>query len=225
MNFKQLLTDCLVALGDADAETWSRLDVIWPWCIEAIQSFPILRPMLQDYTSITSSWTIALPADFREMISVEYPISQQPPAYMVRKNRLDPEFFSSITYFDVDHDYSAGVGWTLYLSTQYRAATHLKIQYLANHDTDMDDEDTSIVTIPDEYETILITQVMCRAYRERLSVVLQDPTAHTTIVDQLTKTVEQLEATYASMVAAARSQLAQSVITPHRQVDKFDRVY
>ena len=72
---------------------------------------------------------------------------------------------------------------------------------------------------------ILIQQVMCRAYRERLSYYMQDPTTHTSIVMQLTDMVKKAEEQYASQVAAAQQKYSNSKPLPSQSVDKFDRVY
>jgi hypothetical protein len=226
ISFQQLLTDCLVALGDADAATWSRTAIMIPWCKEAIRTFPILRPMRDDHTNGGSVvYSFALPDDFREVISVEYPISQQPPEYLVRKNRLDPDFYDETGFYDIDHDYATGKGWLMYVSGGLAASAHIYTQYLANHDTNMTDSAECLITVPDEYEAILITNVMCRAYRERLGYTMRDPTAHTNLVYQLTEMVRKIEEQYEKMVTDAHHQLTNSIVSAHKTVDKFDIVY
>jgi hypothetical protein len=226
ISFKTLLTDCLVALGDSTGTTWARISKMWPWCIEAIRTFPILRPMYENHLNAGGlTYTIALPLDFREMISVEYPAAQTPPEYLVRKNRRDTNFYSQNGYYDVDHDYAAGTGWFLYVSNGITHLTNVFIQYLANHDTDMADDDAHLLTIPDEYENILIANVICRAYRERLSYFMQNPTAHSNVIMQYTTMVQKAEDSYHAMVAAAQLKLVESKITTNKTLDKFDRVY
>jgi hypothetical protein len=73
-SFQSLLSACLVSLGDASAAMWSRTDVIAPWCIEAMLAFPILRPMQDTPSTAAATHVITLPSDFREIISVEYPV-------------------------------------------------------------------------------------------------------------------------------------------------------
>ncbi len=226
ISFQQLLTDCLVALGDSGGAVWSRLGRMTPWCIEAIITFPILRPMLEDHTiAIGEEYKLDLPVGFREVISVEYPISQQPPKYLVRKNRMDPSFYNEAGFYDIDHNYADGAGWTMYFSGPCSATTHIYIQYLANHDSDMEDDPACMITIPDEYEGLLISQVMCRAYRERLSYAMQDPTAHTNVVYQLVQMVDKMEMSYKNQVTAVQNKLISSVISAPHHVDKYDRVY
>lgn len=218
------MTDCLVSLGDDDASTWSRTDVIWPWCIEAMMAFPILRGMELEYTMIAASHKVTLPADFREIISVEYPIDQEPPDYLTRLNHLDPAFYSTETFYDVDRDYKTGKGWLLYVAKKLAIGEKVRISYLANHSTDVDDAD-KLITVPDEYENILIAYVVAKAYRERLGAYMQDPTAHTSIILQMTDMVRKADDNYKALVLRAQENLAESRTSPHLHSDKYDRVY
>jgi hypothetical protein len=227
ISFQDLLTDCLVALGDSSGAIWPRATRMASWCIEAIRTFPILRPMLDNHSviGVGTLYSFSLPADFREVISVEYPINQDPPIYLVRKNRWDPDFYDHEGFYDVDHDYATGSGWYIYLSGGVTSGTRVYTYYLANHDTAMTDSPSSIVTVPEEYEGVLISSVMCRAYRERLSYAMQDPTAHTSVILHLTHMVENQEKHFQDLVNLAQHQLTNSLVSAHKTVDKFDRVY
>jgi len=225
VKFTTLLTDCLVALGDSTAVTWSRTDQIWPWCIEAMMAFPILRGMEFEYTMLAASHKVTLPADFREIISVEYPIDQEPPVYLTRLNHLDPSFYSAETYYDIDRDYKTGKGWLLYVAKKLAIGEKVRISYLANHSTDVADDNAKLISVPDEYEGILIAFVVAKAYRERLGAYMQDSTAHTSIILQMTDMVRKSEDNYNQLVIRAQEKLAESRTSPHMASDKYDRVY
>ena len=226
ITFSQLITNILVALGDPTAATWSRTDQIWPWAVEAMLSFPILRPMLDDHTNGASIvYKYAMPADFREVISVEYPIGQVPHTYLARKNRLDPNFYADAGFYDIDHDYSTGGGWMCYVSGGVAASAHIKTEYLAGHATNLDDDSVDVITVPDEHEPILIAYFITRAWRERLGNAMRDPTAHTSIIQQLTEMVRRADENYASLLTQAQHRLVESRVSPANKVDKFDRVY
>ena len=150
---------------------------------------------------------------------------QSPPVYLVRKNRTDDDFYDASGFYDIDHDYTSGVGWTCYVSGGVAAAAHIKVQYLANHDTAMADDDTVLISVPDEYENILIACVIAIVYRSKLSSVMIDPTAHTSIVMQLTDMVLKAEAHYDNLIQRAQAKLAESKIKPLGGLDKYDRVY
>jgi hypothetical protein len=191
-----------------------------------VLNFPILRPMLDDHTNGASVvYSYAAPSDFREVITVEYPISQQPPTYLSRKNRLDEDFWSVINCYDIDHDYSAGTGWFIWVSGGVAALAHIKMQYLANHSTTIVDDSVATWTVPDEYENIVVAYVVAKAYRERLSTYMVTPTAHTSIILQLTDMVKKAEDNYRDLAQRALVRLADSRITPNVAADKFDRVY
>jgi hypothetical protein len=228
ITFQDLLSDCLVALGDDNGLTWSRINKIWPWCIEAMRTFPFGRPMKEDHTLLVGEdIKFDLPSDFREVISVEFPVNQNPPQYLTRLNRFDPNFYSANDYYDIDYNFADAAGWIIHFSAYLKTYTgsHVYIDYLADHDLDMADDALHFITVADEFYTILISQVICRAYRERLSYFMQDPTVHTSIVYQLTEMVRKAEEHYASQVAEAQERLAKSRLSPHQPSDKYDRIY
>ena len=226
ITFTKLVSDCLMAAGDVNVETWDRTTFGLPWAKEALQMFPILRPMLDDHTNGASVvYHYSLPDDFREVISVEYPIGNQPPAYLVRKNRLDPEFYNEEGYYDVDHDYSTGKGWIMHVSGGVAASAHIKTEYLANHPTNLADDSVATITVPDEYEHILIAYFITRAWRERLGDTMRDPTAHSSVIQQLTEMVRRADENYARLVEQAQAKISESRVSPRNTVDKFDRVY
>ena len=54
---------------------------------------------------------------------------------------------------------------------------------------------------------------------------MQDPTAHTSLIMQMTDMVNEAEENYRQLAQAAYQRLADSRITPNVAVDKFDRLY
>jgi hypothetical protein len=226
-SFQSLLTKCLTALGDPTGATWNRTTVIIPWANEAILSLPILRPMQQQFTQagVPDEHRIVLASDFREIVSVEYPISQDPPVYLTRKNRFDPEFYSADTFYDVERDYKALSGWALWTSKLVPQAGIVNINYLANHKTDCTDSGTSYITVPDEYVPLIVADVVCKGYRERLGFFMQNPTLYIQLINQMTNMVLKSEDRYQALVTAAVAKLTDSRTSPHMTVDKFDRVY
>jgi len=223
--YDDFIDHCLAALSDSAGAVWARTKIL-AWGIEAIQSFPILRPLLLDKVSaLVPLWNFRLPDDFREIMSVEYPVSQHPARYLNRRNHLDPRFYDETDNFDVENDYTTGNLYQIFFSNALPAGYHVFVNYLGNHDTAMTDVGTCFLSVRDEYETILITFVMCRAYRERLSFHLQNPTVQATIISQLTDMVNHLEEQYRTLVAEAIAGLSESMITLARKVDKHDRVY
>jgi hypothetical protein len=224
-SFMALLTNCLVSLGDPDASTWSRTDIIIPWAKEAMLAFPVLRPMEKKVTIEATGHLFTLPDGFREIITVEFPSSQEPPVFLNRMNHLDPSFYLTDTSYDIERDFPDGTGWVCWFSRRMIIGDEIVINYLANHETDLEDESSSYITIPDEYVPIIVQYVVCKGYRERLGAYMQDPTAHTTIIQQMYEMVQHAEDRYQQMVDQAVARYSDSRRSPHMHVDKFDRVY
>ena len=223
--FLSLLDHIEFALDDTPNTQWSRI-ILVAWAKEALRVFPILRPMYNSYLFVGSTHTIDLPADFREVVSVEYPENEDPPVYLKRMNHLDQDFYATEDNFDVDYDFSDGKGWVLYTSRLMVATDQVTINYLATHDTDLDDgEPADLITVPDEFEHILIAYVVMKAYRERLSDKMQDPTAYSQVVAQMVEAVTRAEDHYFKLAEIAQARLAASRPSPKRKVDAFDRVY
>ncbi len=87
------------------------------------------------------------------------------------------------------------------------------------------DDSTDEITVPDEYENILIAYCVAKGFRERLGFFMQDPTAHSSIIGQMTEMVHHAEQNYDRLVDSGSKKLVDSRTTPQMQVDKHDRVY
>jgi hypothetical protein len=103
-TFGNFLTDIMYALGDPTESTWSRTLEVWTWLEEAIREFPIKRPMTDDLSDNTYLHKITLPTDFFSIVSVEWPIDQNPPSFCERRDRLEDDFYDGY-YYDVERDY------------------------------------------------------------------------------------------------------------------------
>jgi hypothetical protein len=229
ISFHQLLDDCMLAIGDVAGATWSRADVITPWAKEAMLAFPILRPTTESLTvAIAAKHNHKLPVDFREIVSVEYPIGEEPPVFLTRMNHFDPQFYQSEDHFDVSRyylDYVSYTGWMVITSKLMPIDEDIKVNYLANHNVDLDDDPADLLTVPDEYEYILVAYVVAKAYRERLSFYSQNPTVYTNLIYQMVQMVDKADARYQQLVNEAIAKSSESRKSPPMQVDKFDRVY
>ena len=210
------------ALGDPTQLVWSNTTLL-TWLNEAVAEFPILRPLEKAQAIATATYTFALPADFREVIWVEYPISQTPPALLKYKSHLDPNFYTSEEHYDVDRNYNASAGYMLWTSAELPAGSTVKVSYLGLHNYSMIYGDQ--VSVPDQYHNILILYVVWKAYIERLSLQLQLPTAHTSLIQQYTIAVQTAQQAYQDAVKVAVDEVTDSRQTPPMAIDGYDRIY
>ena len=138
---------------------------------------------------------------------------------------MDADFYAEAGFYDIDYDFTTGSGYLCYVSGGIAAAAHIKVEYLAAHETDLDDNSADLITVPDQFENILIAYFIMRAWRERLGFVMRDPTAHTSVIMQMTEMVRKSELNYKDLVDAAQRFISESKTTSGNKVDKFDRVY
>ena len=234
ITFTQLVDDIEYQLGylgpggGLPEFHWERSIQTAPWALQALQAFPLLKPKRYGFTMIASTHNIELPSDFVEMMSVELPAAQEPPVFLFRLNYLEKGFYNNKqVFYDVDRNYLAGEGYVMIISRLLVAGDHIHINYMTYHDHDLLDNSTDEITVPDQYEDILITYVVAKAYRELMSIYVVDPTAHEALITEMVDLISQAEDKYAKMIEGLLSSVSigNSAITPNRSVDKYDRVY
>jgi hypothetical protein len=224
ITFGTLLTRIQSALGDTGGGTWSRTEVIWTFAIDAIRDFPILRPKTTAHTVGDAGHSFTLPSDFRKVIYVEFPPYQDPPAYLMRKSHLGVDFFGADGFYDVDRDYDSGGDYILWTSNALATDDIVIVRYLATHTTEFANE-YSYITIENQYVQVIINHVVLMCYQERLAFQLQDPTAHTSTIQQLSEAVKSAEINYLDHLNRAQQDISNSQRIAGWKVDKHDRIY
>lgn len=219
-TFGSLLTRIMYALGDPAEATWSRTSEVWFWLAEAIREFPILRPRQSDLTFSPDDHQEPLPADFIEIVSVEYPIGADPVRYHTRRAHQSANFNSG-DYYDIVRDHATGSGWVLWMGQSI--ASEVRVNYLAPHDTNV--SEGMVLTIPDQYLNILTEYCFVRAWQERLSTEIANPTAHASTISQINAALTQHRQTYETLIGQAVRELGTSRIITQRALDDHDRVY
>jgi hypothetical protein len=220
-TFGSHLTRIMYSLGDPTEVHWSRTNEVWFWLIEAIREFPILRPKEADVSDAVKEHEIELPSDFKEVVSVQWPITSDM-RYHVRRSRLEDDFYNG-DYYDIDRDFSTGSGWKLWMGQPVPFAQPARVHYLALHDTAMGE--LTDLTIPDQYLNILTEYCILRAWTERLSNEIRDPTAHSDVISGINLTIAEHRRTYNDLVKQAVNELTTSRITLKHRVDGKDRIY
>jgi hypothetical protein len=224
ITFGTLLTRIQSALGDTSGATWSRTEVIWTFAIDAIRDFPILRPKTTAHTVGDAGHSFTLPSDFRKVIYVEFPPYQDPPEYLMRKSHLGTDFFGEDGFYDVDRDYDSGGDYILWTSNSLVTDDIVIVRYLATHTTEFANE-YSYITIENQYVQVIINHVVLMCYQERLATQLQDPTAHTSTIQQMSDAVKTAEINYLDHLNRAQLDISNSQRIAGWKVDKHDRIY
>jgi hypothetical protein len=153
-------------------------DSVWPeskiseWIHQGIREYSRYFPRRLT-TSITpaivgSDYTrfYDLPADFLDVLAVEWPQDHEPPVWLARRPETESGFGAGD--FDVRRHADATDPAELVLGeTPTTATDKVRVHYLGLHDLTLATTDT--VSVPDEDLELLIQFVKMRAYEERLS--------------------------------------------------------
>ncbi len=222
MYFGTFVDQCMKAIGDPLGSHWART-LVFEFAKDAIRAFPIPRPMQTTLTASAGVHLYNLPLAFREVVSVEYPTGEQPPAYLNRLSHQNPAFWQADGYYDVARNYADSAGHQLCLSASPSAGETILVCYLADHDTAMGEYTT--ISVPDRYLHILILYVVWHAWLERLGAEQKDPTAHTALLGELADAARQAETAYQAAAGQALAESAESHRTPALRMDGFDRIY
>jgi len=89
-------------LNDTSAVTWKQ-EAIEAFCLEAIRDYSTyFRRHAHEALEVTTAGQqeFELPDDFRDMILVEFPVSEDPPRYLKRRSRTHPNFWQQAGYYD-----------------------------------------------------------------------------------------------------------------------------
>lgn len=220
------------ALADASAGTWTQ-DTIEEWILEAVREYSIHFPRLQiaDLTTSAGIHEYDLPADYSAMLTVEYPLGEDPPHYLIRRDHRDPAFWQSDDYYDVPQipGEIAPVGEDVAPAQIYISATPadgetIRVTYHAHHRLDLDS--TDLLSVPREHEHILVLFVIWKAYNERLSTEAQSPDTTMGLLQSMRLLTQRAHEQYLAALnrAIANVRNVGGWTTPWK-MDKHDRIY
>jgi hypothetical protein len=227
----QLADICQRQLADETGFTWSQ-ETVEAWVLEAIrdisQHFPRVREAR--YTLTAQVHEYDLPNDFVDALLVEYPDGEDPPAYLTRLARTDPDFWSSDDYYDIypggqlsDPDVDELEVGLLILSAAPSTGEHATLAYSAEHDSALDPTDT--VTIAQRLHGVVVTYVVWRAWVERVAVEEQNPDATVLLLSQLASNADRAHRRYTEALNRARGAHTEAELAGPWRVDPYDRVY
>lgn len=214
-----------LALGDAAGTVWPDATVD-AWVTEAIQDYSqhFKRIATQTIDCVDDQHNYDLNYDVREIISVEYPTGDDPPAYLDRRSRKDPSFWQSDAYYDFEPSYQEIQATSVYppvlwISAEPDDSEDIEITYHGHY------YHATYCLVPDEHTSLLVLYVQWKALVERMNTQAQAPDYTLSIVAQLRGAAEQARAAYEKALNTAIQASSRSLPTPHWQMDGTDRVY
>jgi hypothetical protein len=213
-----------VQLSDSGAGSWAQATVEG-FALDAIReytkSFHRVREQTIDCVADTHEYSLA--ADFVAVLSVEYPVGEDPPEYLTRRDHLFDDFYDSDSYFDVQRTRDTNQATLIISDTPADATDDIKVTYEAYHDHAL--TSTDAITVPDDHIDILIKGVVWRALSERLAAEVQNPDTSLYLVKQYRLSVLDAERTFQSAIRDAQSAQIEGGYTRSWKMDDYDRIY
>jgi hypothetical protein len=213
------------AISDSGASTWSQ-SLVEEWCVEAIRDYSQHFPRRINTTINTSAddRKYDLPADFRGIVSVEYPTGEDPPEYLEHRSYTEDGFWERDSYFDIIIRADVADVAELWISEKPSASETITVEYIGDHDLSLSSGDT--ITVPERHEHILIEFVIWRAWVELQGAEQQSPTSNSSLLmSQYASNADRAKRSYVEALARGlRSQEGKSVRMKWK-FDKFDRIY
>jgi hypothetical protein len=227
----QLADRCQLALSDSGAGTWPQATVE-DWVCDAVreysQHFPRILTTHVDTIGGTPDHYTLLPEDFLEIVSVEFPLGEDPPVYLQHRSMHHPEFWDRDGYYDVlrsDQIYSAldtdtynKIVW----SRVPLATEGYKIRYQAAHSATSASDP---ITIRTDHQPILVLFVIWRALKERQAKEAANPDTTSRYLNQLVYAATQAEQEYRRALDRAINSRSDSGWAGPWRADIYDPIY
>lgn len=221
----QLANRAQGAVDDETAEQWPQ-NLVEEWCLEGIRDYNQHFPRTRSTTVATTADVrqYDLPADFRGVVSVEYPTGEDPPQFLLQRSRLGKQFWGRRGYFDVIARNDAANVAELVISEKPQAGQTITLEYLADHELAL--ESTDEITVPGRHEGIIVEFCIWRAWLELLAGEQQAPTSNSSLLmSQYASNADRAKRAYVeSLARALRAGEGKSASVAWR-LDKWDRIY
>ena len=216
---------CAALLSDSGNATWSTL-VLDQWINLAINDLSIHFPMVVDYeiNGLGATHFYDLSPNIKGIISVEYPVGEDPPRFLERKSYSEPEFSYLPGYYDflkTNSSYS-GSPPQLAVSDDLSAIDVVMVRAVSDHSPLLEGSDEC--TILDRHVQLIPLFVRWKAFSERSSYEMRDPSPLNSIQSSFELNTQRAELAYTSALAKAIEAEGDSAISSWK-MDGYDRIY
>jgi len=211
-------------LNDQVAPQMFTDEQINQWINDAIEEYSRYFPRVKTTTQLTTAndRQYDLPADYRGVVSVEYPTGDDPPTYLERRDYRHPDFWMEDGFYDVVHRSDAGNADEIWISQKPAAGQTITIEYLGDHD--LVDDDTDAISIVDLHLEVIVLHARWSALQALASGEAANPDPNNVMLDRYEANVSRAERSYYRKIDELRKVEAESGMNAW-PMDKWDRVY
>lgn len=191
----ELVAGIRAALDDVAGATWSDAELLG-FLGEAVREYSQHLPRQSEtvLAAVAGERHYALPWDAAAVVSVEYPVDEEPPTYLSRRRYKSPTFAAG-AHYDVwlSHDLTAPPA--LVLSFEPEAGTTLAVRYLRPHESEPAAD--TYLTVPADHHHVLLQYVLFAATRRLQAREQAAPTNNSNLLmAQLAANARRLELAY-----------------------------
>lgn len=194
------------------------------WINDAIEEYSRYFPRVKTVALATSANDMQydLPADYRGIVSVEYPTGDDPPNYLERRDYRHSDFWQQDGFYDVLHRSDAGNADEIWISQKPAAGQTITVEYLGDHD--LVDDDTDTITIGDLHLEVIVLHARWSSLQALASGEAANPDPNNVMLDRFEANVSRAERSYYRKIEELRKVEAESGMNAW-PMDKWDRVY
>ena len=188
-----------VFLNDEGDATWDT-EMIATFLNDAIrdysQHFPRIKTQTINMADDDNDYPLA--ADFLGVLSVEYPVGEDPPEYLVRKNYTDPGFWDCDDYYDIIHNTDDANPDDIWISADPSSGETALVTYHAYHQLIADPTTpTETNTVRETHQHLLVLNVQWKASIHLMNAEQQSPTSNSSLLmAQLAQNARRNELSY-----------------------------
>ena len=219
----EVRTLCRSRLSDTDIPYKFSDDQLNQWINDAIADYSNYFPRRQTtvITCVAADCQYDLPEGCRAVVKVEFPTGENPPVYLLRRNRDEANFVEGPYYDLIEHN-QAGYPPELLLGQTPSAGQEITVDYEAVHAWMDDDSDTC--TVIDEHLEAILLYVRWATFQELASQESANPDPESMAISILELNAYRAERAYRKTIEDYGKMQARSAVTSWT-MDKWDKTY
>ena len=229
-TLQTLIDECEADLKDSGNSYWTAADVE-RWLRDSIKDYSEHFPRTLTTTLLTldGDRTYDLPANGREVLSVEFPSGETPPILLKRRPYSHPDFWQENGYYDFiprKDDSDPPELWISEEPAGSMVGQTITVHYQGDHDATIATGGT--VTVPSRHQPILRAYVLWLAANQRKAIQEANPTSNSSLLmSQLGVNADRLRRAYIDRLARAIQveMMGPSAVSWARQNEELTRIY
>jgi hypothetical protein len=202
-TLQQLVDQCAAELDDPTHAVFAAADVE-QWCRDAIGDYSLHFPRVvsKDLTTTAEDRSYDLDAGVVGVLTVEYPLGEEPPAFLRPRNRRQARFWLANDSYDVIRHRDETAPAEVWISPLPAAGETIRVVYQKRHDNEL--AAAATLTVPLQHQHLLKNYAIWRAALQLLHDEEAAPTSNSSLLmGQLAANADRARRQYVDGLAKA----------------------